>query len=135
MVDWRSWDYTVTPIYNQPRFSLSAIINGAHDAYIKSWATAAKKWGHPFFLRFDPEMNGDWYPYSEVRNGNSKGEYIQAWRHVHDIFTQLGVTNVTWVWSPNIDEPGLTPIPELYPGDGYVNWIAMDGYNFETMPK
>jgi hypothetical protein len=135
LVDWRSWDYTVTPVYNQPGFSLSAIINGAHDAYVKSWATAAKQWGHPFFIRFDPEMNGDWYPYSELRNGNSKGQYIQAWRHVHDIFTQLGVTNATWVWCPNIDEPGLTSIPELYPGNGYVDWVAMDGYNFETDPQ
>ena len=48
----------------------------------------------------------------------------------HDIFTAQGVTNVTWVWSPNIDFSNSVPLRELYPGDSYVDWVAMDGYNW-----
>lgn len=135
MIDWRSWDYTVVPVYNQPRFSLSAIINGNHDAFIKSWATAAKNWGYPFLIRFDAEQNGDWYPWSELRNGNTAGQFVQAWRHVHDIFTQVGTKNATWVWCPSVEYPGSISLAELYPGDSYVNWVAMDGYNYGTVPS
>lgn len=135
MVDWRSWDYTVVPAYDQPRFSLRTIINGTYDAFIRSWAMAAKQWGHPFFLRFDAEQNGDWYPWSEVRNGNTAGQFVQAWRHVHDIFTQVGVKNVTWVWCPNTDYPGAIPLAQLYPGNTYVDWVAMDGYNYGIVPS
>jgi hypothetical protein len=135
MVDWRSWDYTVVPEYEQPRFSLSTIINGTHDAFIRSWAIGAKQWGHPFFLRFDAEQNGDWYPWSEIRNGNTSGQFVQAWKHVHDIFTQAGATNATWVWCPNIIYHGAIPLAALYPGDRDVDWVAMDGYNYGTSPS
>ncbi len=110
-------------------FTLANIINGYYDAYITNWATSAKNWGHPFFLRLAHEMNGDWYPWSERVNGNSAGQYVQMWQHVHDIFTRVGVTNVTWVWCVNVISSKTTPISELYPGDNYVDWISVDGYN------
>jgi hypothetical protein len=127
LLDWSSWDACCG--VNQPTFSLQAIIDGNHDAYIRTWATAARNWGHPFFLRMDHEMNGDWYPWSEVVNGNSQGQYVRAWRHVHDIFTQLGATNVTWVWCINREYPGSQPLDGLYPGDAYVDWVSADIYN------
>ena len=37
-----------------------------YDSYIRSFATAAKSWGHPFFLRFDAEMNVDWFPWARA---------------------------------------------------------------------
>jgi len=128
MVTWEPWDYLGG--VNQPAYSLSSIMSGAHDSYITRYALDAKAWGHPFFLRFAHEMNGDWYPWNEGLNGNTPGQYVQAWRHVHDIFTANGVTNATWVWSPNIEYGGSIPLSGLYPGDAYTDWIAMDGYNW-----
>ncbi len=85
-----SWNSTSSPpSLNQPDFSLGTLISGRYDAYIREFATKAKEWGHPFFLRFDWEMNGFWFPWSEGVNGNTKGQYVAAWRHVHDIFTSL----------------------------------------------
>lgn len=115
---------------NQPAYALQNIINGNFDGYITQWAQQSKAWGHPYFLRFAHEMNGNWNPWSEQVNGNKPGQFVLAWRHVHDIFTRLGVTNVTWVWSPNIDYSTSTPLRELYPGDAYVDWAAMSGYNW-----
>jgi hypothetical protein len=115
-------------------FALATIIRGDHDAFLRTFAADAKAWGHPFFLRFDWEMNGDWYPWSEKANGNRAGEYAAMWRHVHDIFAAAGATNVTWTWCPNVDLTGGTPLTELYPGDAYVDWLCMDGYNFGTNP-
>ncbi len=130
LVDWASWDSNAQPRDQQSKFTLRKIIRGDHDKYIRQWATEAKNWGHPFFLRFDWEMNGDWFPWSEVSNGNQSGEFVQAWRHVHDIFTEVGATNVTWVWCPNVDTAKTVPFEPLYPGDAYVDWIGMDGYNW-----
>jgi autotransporter-associated beta strand protein len=110
-------------------FTLASITASNYDDYITAWAVAAKAWGYPFFLRFAHEMNGNWYPWAEGVNGNVSGQYVPMWRHVHDIFTSVGATNVTWVWCVNVVEPSSTPITELYPGDNYVDWLAVDAYN------
>jgi beta-mannanase len=131
-----SWASQSTPAsLNEPDFQLSDVIEGRYDSYIREFAEAARDWGHPFFLRFNWEMNGNWFAWMEGVNGNQPGEYVTAWRHVHDIFTSVGATNVSWVWCPNVD-PGhkLRNLASLYPGDEYVDWTGLDGYNFGTNP-
>ena len=128
MVTWEPWLYTQGP--NQPTYSLQNIISGKFDAYITKWAQDSKAWGHPYFLRFAHEMNGNWYPWSEQVNGNKAGQYVKAWQHVHNIFTRQGVKNVTWVWSPNVESAKPVSLKNLYPGASYVDWIGMDGYNW-----
>jgi hypothetical protein len=118
----------------EPDFQLSDLISGRYDAYITDFATKAKAWGHPFFLRFNWEMNGKWFPWHEGVNGNQPGEFVAAWRHVHDIFTAVGATNVNWVWCPNLEYNGSTPLASVYPGDAYVDWTGLDGYNHGTNP-
>jgi hypothetical protein len=131
-----SWASQSTPAtLDQPEFQLSDVIEGHHDAYIRKWAEAARDWGHPFFLRFNWEMNGNWFAWQEGVNGNQPGESVAAWRHVHDIFTSVGATNVTWVWCPNVDPGGkMTDLASVYPGDQYVDWTGLDGYNWGTNP-
>ena len=115
----------------QPDYTLDAVAAGAHDDYIRGFAEQAAEWGRPFFLRFDAEMNGFWFPWSEGVNNNGKGDFVRAWRHVHDIFTEVGATNATWVWCPNVDfTRKLTPLHGLYPGDRYVDWTCLDGFNW-----
>ena len=84
----------------------------------------------PSSSRFNWEMNGDWFPWSEGVNGNRRGQFVAAWRHVHDIFTSVGASNATWVWCPNIDRD--RKLRGLYPGDRYVDWTCLDGYNWGT---
>ena len=116
---------------NEPAFRLRRVIDGTYDSYIRNFAESARNWGHPFFLRFDWEMNGFWFPWSEGVNGNKKGEFAAAWRHVHDIFTSVGATNATWVWCPNVDfTRKLTQLHGLYPGNAYVDWTCLDGFNW-----
>ena len=134
LLDWNPWDSGAGGSPSQPQFALARIIAGDYDDYITEWATGARDWGHPFFLRFAHEMNGDWYPWSEDANGNSPGQYVAAWRHVHDIFTEVGATNVTWVWSPSTTYPGSIALSGLYPGDAYVDWVGIDAYNWGANP-
>jgi hypothetical protein len=135
-----SWDSESIPSnVNESDFQLSDIVAGRYDSYIREWAGKAKQWGHPFFLRFDWEMNGNWFPWSEGVNGNKSGEFAAAWRHVHDIFTAVGVTNATWVWCPNVNWNGgfenFKSVAAQYPGDQYVDWTGLDGYNWGTNPS
>jgi Glycosyl hydrolase family 26 len=127
-----SWNSTASPpSLDQPDFSLATILDGRYDAYIRDFAIKTREWGHPFFLRFNWEMNGFWFPWSEGVNGNTAGQYVAAWRHVHDIFTSVGATNATWVWCPNVDLfRALSPLRKLYPGDAYVDWTGLDGFNW-----
>jgi len=114
---------------SQPAFALRRITSGAYDAYIARFARGIRDQRWPVVLRFAHEMNGHWYPWSERRSGNRPGEYVQAWRHVHDIFTRVSATNVIWVWSPNIIRPvPLVSLGHLYPGDSYVDWAGIVGY-------
>jgi hypothetical protein len=116
---------------DQSAFRLDRIARGEHDRFIRAWARAAADWGHPFFLRFNWEMNvrGIW-PYASGGTGNTPGDFVRAWKRVHDLFVLEGASNATWVWCPNIAYPGSTPLRELYPGDAYVDWTCLDGYNW-----
>ena len=129
MLTWEPWDPTNGAVV-QPNYTLAKIANGSLDAYLGRWANQIKAWNRPLWLRFAHEMNGDWYPWSEGVNGNTPGQYVAAWRHVHDVFTQAGVTNVTWVWTPNVLMDGRPSLASLYPGDSYVDWVGLDGYNW-----
>jgi hypothetical protein len=118
---------------------LAEINAGHYDAYIREFATAARDWGHPFFLRFNWGMNGNWFPWSEGVGGNESGEYVAAWRRVHDLFAAVGATNATWVWCAYADpQRQLEPIRPFYPGNAYVDWTSLDAFNWgknEANPK
>lgn len=133
LISWEPWDSARESTIEQqrseqPKYSLTNIIDGDFDEYIDSWADNLAEWGEPVAMRFAHEMNGFWYPWAEGRNGNAEGEYVDAWRYVHDRFTDAGADNVLWVWSPNVTYEGSTPIAPLYPGDDYVDWIGTVGY-------
>lgn len=108
---------------------LRAIAAGHYDAYLRRAARSAAHWGRRFFVRFAPEMNGRWTTWGPGVNGNTPADFVGAWRHVVTIFRQEGASNVRWVWSPNADCNGNCPFTQLYPGDSWVDWVALDGYN------
>jgi beta-mannanase len=111
--------------------SLSDIANGVHDSSIKTWADNVKAWGKPLFLRWDWEMNGNWFNWGQQATANPAA-FVQSWRHFHDVVANEGASNVTWVWCPN-NEWGHGPsYASLYPGDSYVDWTCLDGYNKST---
>jgi beta-mannanase len=129
-ITWEPWIWG-----KEGKINLDNIINGEWDKYIESWALSIKNFGKPLFLRVAHEFNGDWYPWSVPKNGMNPKKYITAWKHIHNIFTRIGVKNVQWIWCPGNDS--IPNVPEndfikAYPGDEYVDWIGIDGYNFGT---
>ena len=109
--------------------ALTDISSGVYDAQITAWAKKAAAWGKPFVLRLDAEMNGAWYSYGSQARANPQ-LFVAMWRHVHDLFVAAGATNVSWQWCPNVDPDNVqTPLESLYPGDAYVDWTGMTGYD------
>ena len=129
MVTWEPWNHQQGA--QQSNYALRNIASGKHDAYIRRWARNAAAWNKPLYIRFAHEMNGSWYPWGANVNGNTRADYKRAWRHVVRIFRQEGATKVRWVWSPSAEVLGNGVVfDEIYPGDDYVDWVALDGYNW-----
>ena len=114
----------------------SSIIDGSQDALITAQAGRLKALGTNVFLRFDWEMNGNWFPWDGSHNGGAAGGpagYVAMWRHVHDLFTAAGATNVVWVWTPStssLPDVAWNAVDRYYPGDAYVDWVGVDDYNY-----
>lgn len=134
MIGWEPWQWGKdTP--DQPKYSLASIISGSHDAFIRDSARRVKNIRGTIYIRPMHEMNGNWYPWAGTVNGNRPEQYAPAYRRIVDIFRQEGATNVRWVWAPNhIGLPDWTSssFKQYYPGDDYVDFAAIDGYNFGT---
>jgi beta-mannanase len=131
LITWEPWLWSGNGA-NQPAYALDRITAGDFDTYLQQWGTALASWNKPVMLRFAHEMNGNWYPWAESANGNQAGDYVAAWRHVHDVVAATGASKVQWVWSPNVPYWGSTPLSGLYPGAGYVDIVGLDGYNWGT---
>ena len=122
-----------------PAWSLrAAILSGAHDDYIDSWARGLSAYGAPVLLRFAHEMTDQpHYPWAVGVNGNTAAEYVAAWRHVRAIFDRYPTGNVKWVWSPQMlgdasEAVHASRYQSVYPGDDLVDWLGLDVYNTGT---
>ncbi len=127
---WEPWIWG-----DEEKIKLDNIISGEWDGYIEKWAKAAAAFNKTIFVRWGHEFNIEKYPWGIVNNGKDPDKFVKAYRHVHDIFTKAGATNVKWIWcfnnysSPNTN---WNDWEGTYPGDAYVDWIGIDGYNWGT---
>jgi len=102
----------------------------------QDWANQFAEWIGPssqrkLILRPAHEMNGSWYPWS-ADAGVNPVEYCRMWRAVYDIFQDkvLCSDGIRWLWSINAETTADVDVAAYYPGDAYVDWVGVDGYNF-----
>jgi mannan endo-1,4-beta-mannosidase len=127
LLTWEPWDHTGEG--NQPAFHLSHVLAGEFDQHVRAWAEGLAAYGAPVLLRWAHEMNGAWYPWGHGVGGTTPAQYRATWQRLRSIFQDAGADQVQWVWSPNILE-GADALEEYYPGDEWVDWLALDGYNW-----
>jgi hypothetical protein len=107
-----------------------SIASGREDARLKAMATSLKALPKRVFLTFA------YQPEPQVASGyGTAGDYVLAYRHVHDVFAELGATNVVWVWSMTSAPRWASLHMQLYPGDGYVDWLAFDVADATCRPR
>ena len=104
------------------------IVAGKHDDLLAERAAEAASLPAPVFLDFAAEMNE-----GEGWGDHQPDLYIDAYRHVHNAFEGKDGGNIVWVWAPNnTDSADAPPMLDYYPGDDYVDWTGIDGYNWGT---
>jgi mannan endo-1,4-beta-mannosidase len=118
---------------------LADIADGRYDEYLTEFATDVKQLNLPIALTVAHEMNGHWYSWGTQQN--KPADFVAAWKHIHDLFEEVGATNVIWTWTPNvINYLRDAKLKNYWPGDKYVDWVGIDGYftyngdtTFETL--
>jgi hypothetical protein len=127
--------HTVPHLTWEPWVKLKDIANGKYDSYLRSYADQVGIWDRTIRLRFAHEMIQDdnycwgqpgcpeWYPWQD-----QPADYIAAFRHVHGIFAARA-PKVEFVWCPNNYPDRMDIVQKYYPGEEYVDWLCMDGYN------
>ena len=134
---WEPWNTALGPA-DPAQIHLADIVDGSWDAYITVRAREFAAVRAPILVRWGHEFNGNWYPWGIANNGADPALYVRAYRHVHDLVERSGARNVQWVWAFNNgstpDEPYNDPAG-AYPGDRYVDWVGIDGYNWGSGPS
>ena len=123
--------------------------NGEFDDYLSKWVNRMKTFlsgpdgiyntgdDRRAYIRLAHEMNGDWYPWSAAKGGNAPTNYIRMWQRLKSLFYNNGMewTHLQWMWTVNSTDNGGYKAESFYPGDKYVDWVSIDGYNWGTTQK
>ena len=118
------------PLVNWEPFDVNFadIVSGRYDDMLETRARGAATLPSAVFVDFAAEMNEE-----EGWGGHDPELYIAAYRHVHDVFREYDGGKTVWVWAPNnVDSADAPTALEYYPGDAYVDWTGIDGYNWGT---
>jgi hypothetical protein len=100
------------------------ITSGTQDTAIRGWARRIRDFGHPILLRFRWEMDR---PNLQAAMW-SPDDYIDAWKHVRDIFAAEHADNASWTWCPTVEGFAGGYAQAFYPGDENVDWTCVDAY-------
>lgn len=108
------------------------INKGAMDAYFAKLAKQLKGFGKEVWLRLFHEVNGNWYPWAIGDSKVNTNETVKAaFQRVVDIFRSNGARNVKFVYNVSNENVGAgASFMGAYPGDAYVDFNSIDGYNF-----
>jgi hypothetical protein len=134
-------------------YAMSAIASGTYDDQIRAFADAARATDIPILFDIDPEMNnahpwggrfdgGDATSYGDPAWPDGPEHFRDGYRRFVDIFRQEGATNVTFFFQPDTvygysagsyTEP-FEQYRWYYPGDDYVDWMALSVYGHPNKP-
>jgi hypothetical protein len=114
------------PMTSWGAISTRRVNSGAVDDFIRARADEVREFGHPIFIRWFWEMNGD----ASFRQAGRPSRFIAAWRRIRWIFGRQGATNAIWVWCPTAWGFSDGSAQRYYPGDSYVDWLCATGFNW-----
>lgn len=159
------WDFMTADFYDPGYYygdksvtiTVDSVLQGGQDAYIRTVAQQVKDLGVPIMLSPFGEIDqaaafafgGNGTSYMEMVEDTS-GQYgdpnipdgperlRDMYKHVVDIFRDVGADNVTWFMYTSTEFMNTTPSLEvrtdlirpeyLYPGDSYVDWVGQSAY-------
>jgi hypothetical protein len=121
---------------NGTRITWSALASAAPgsqiDTEMRSWARRLRDFGKPIYvtLHHEPEAAANISYGTDV-------DYISAWRRWVDVLRQEGATNarfmfITTDYSYSLPASDRRYTPKWYPGDDWVDSLAIDAYNWHV---
>lgn len=100
-----------------------AIVSGERNQLIQALASWIKDSNRPVFLRIGYEFDGwSWNHYN-------RQQYLLAWKKIHQIFFEMNVDNVAFVWQSKGNGSVQDVLEKWYPGDDIVDWCAYSYFN------
>jgi len=101
---------------------------------MQRWASQIKSYGIPIYVTFNHEPDT-----SNSQASGTPEQYVAAYRNFITVMRAEGVTNATWAWTTAARNYGLGKpaqyAPNYYPGDAWVDVIAIDAYNIYCQTK
>ncbi len=99
------------------------------------WADAIKAYAVPIYVAFNHEPET-----SVSQPSGTPSEYIAAWRAFVGVFRNRGVTNARFAWTTAVRNFSASPTsskyaPRYFPGDSWVDYLAVDAYNMFCLRK
>ncbi|KAI9140072.1 glycoside hydrolase superfamily [Paraphysoderma sedebokerense] len=102
-------------------------LNSVTDASIEKLARACEtlaRLGTPVLLRYGPDMNGNWFPWSSQPEA-----FVSAFQKFYTIIKSIS-PSTSIIWAPAIYSPGSNmAYSQYYPGDDYVDWVGLAFYH------
>jgi cellulose synthase (UDP-forming) len=96
------------------------ISNRECDHYLEQVAAQLRAFSDPVMISFSPGFD-----HAQAGIPNSAHEFVKAWQYIYTFFNDLGVSNITWVWSP-----AYSSSEAYYPGSQFVDWIGVSCLNY-----
>ncbi|MCW3103465.1 MAG: family 2 glycosyl transferase [Bacteroidetes bacterium] len=90
------------------------------DPYLEQVAAQLRKYSDPVMISFSPGFD-----HAQTGASNSAHEFVKAWQYIYTFFNDLGVSNITWVWSPAHSSSAA-----YYPGSQFVDWVGVSCLNY-----
>ena len=118
-------------IFWEPTVNYDSINNGGQDVAIMKFAVDAMAYKYPIILAPFHEMNLNEGIWGYGVNGNNANKFKLAWIRVHNMLAS--VPNIKFAIAFNNDSvPDVAgnKIADYYPGDAYVDYVGVDGFNF-----
>lgn len=105
---------------------------GAYDAEFRKLGELLVRKGHAnAYLRIGWEFNGGWYPWAAQRDPEAFRRYF---RRIVTAMRSVPGQRFVIVWNPAQGRQQIEP-DKVWPGDAYVDVVAMDLYNQSWVPE
>ena len=108
------------PKNEQGETDWQAILDKKYDFFLEQYAAQLRVLSSPVFI--NPELSNT--------VSSSPSTQKKGWQYLYTYFYSLGISNITWVWTP--------PTPDFkicYPGSIFVDWVGVKILNYTNNQK
>jgi hypothetical protein len=111
--------------------AFDSVASGADDSYYTTLAQNLVAGGFgSSYIRLGWEFQGGWFPWT-ICNSDGQKDFVAAFRNIVTSMRSVSGANFQFIWNPDdsADTSCSGQLEDYYPGDSYVNMVALDVYD------